>query len=978
MAEVKFFRMVGRHRGYTKDEKSDVDEDPQFKGISGAVTISAATTKRREVLKAAALSPYPTLISLWPIEVKLDDGRLKVYADSEDPVTDQPDVRLVAKCDALGLDDDEDLVYTFKPHDVTANGQRQTLPQFSIVAPYIPDSHDDAVDGEIVRDWTVADWLEPVKTNGMIIRQIPDGVEREATAIQFYTGGVPLGEPVDIGDLVFNGTFDSLDDATPIGKALGRAQTQAAGRTTLGIDVTCAGVGNGIVNDRAAIVLSDSAAVAAGLPVRFKAGTYLVSSNLTIASTVILDPGAVLKPANGVTVTLAGGLFDNCVTRIFDHSLGGVVIVKHAEYRPVWWGPIGTVDDSQTWKDMAAAVAAHAASVQLYSGANFGVRVLAPSMINRIVGVELAYCEVDAGRGNVGFVPPAGTTSGVVLTLGNNAQLNGGFFTTNESGHAVTLLYLKGFRAQADKPYVVPGAANSVGIQLGSTSQGSTTPVLNDARVIGVSPPASGSIGIDIQSSDAEGTNIWVARTDVGIRAQRGSGRWSNMHVWGCTTGIGGDGWDDVQVCNLYLDSNLGWGMDVDKSDRARWDGVYCWNNGNAVPSTGAIRVRRTSGSARHSVFTGVVLSDNVGHGMLIDGPQDYVIEADLSSAQVQGGGAIVTTTGVEITANSARTNLVRVGGISGPNGANATTALVDNSTSTVYGNYAASTHLAPSKTTPVDADEVPLVDSADSNRSKRLTWANLKATVIAALASSTVAVRDSLFQLQDAGDSTKKAFINVPSGQTTATAVTHTLPAVSSTLASLAGTEVFTNKTVNLADNTVVMTAAQLSAALTDADFQPCTPKVATADQVVNASAALASWASMSGIPLKASSKYLVRGIIVVAGNQAADAKFRLQASNSVGVTGYFSTPLQPALSATSSTSLSSSPQNCKDIAASAGAPIEVGVITGVKQAVQVFGYIVTGTGASQTLDCHVAQATSDASDTTFYAGSWLEIQEV
>lgn len=39
-------------------------------------------------------------------------------------------------------------------------------------------------------------------------------------------------------------------------------------------------------------------------------------------------------------------------------------------------------------------------------------------------------------------------------------------------------------------------------------------------------------------------------------------------------------------------------------------------------------------------------------------------------------------------------------------------------------------THAAASKTTPVDADEIPLVDSAASNALKRLTWANLKATL--------------------------------------------------------------------------------------------------------------------------------------------------------------------------------------------------------------------------------------------------------
>lgn len=41
-------------------------------------------------------------------------------------------------------------------------------------------------------------------------------------------------------------------------------------------------------------------------------------------------------------------------------------------------------------------------------------------------------------------------------------------------------------------------------------------------------------------------------------------------------------------------------------------------------------------------------------------------------------------------------------------------------------------THAATGKTTPVDADEVPIVDSAASNVLKKLTWANLKAAILA------------------------------------------------------------------------------------------------------------------------------------------------------------------------------------------------------------------------------------------------------
>jgi hypothetical protein len=45
-------------------------------------------------------------------------------------------------------------------------------------------------------------------------------------------------------------------------------------------------------------------------------------------------------------------------------------------------------------------------------------------------------------------------------------------------------------------------------------------------------------------------------------------------------------------------------------------------------------------------------------------------------------------------------------------------------------GSTAAETHAAASKVTPVDADELPLADSASSFSLKKLTWANLKATL--------------------------------------------------------------------------------------------------------------------------------------------------------------------------------------------------------------------------------------------------------
>lgn len=49
-----------------------------------------------------------------------------------------------------------------------------------------------------------------------------------------------------------------------------------------------------------------------------------------------------------------------------------------------------------------------------------------------------------------------------------------------------------------------------------------------------------------------------------------------------------------------------------------------------------------------------------------------------------------------------------------------------------LYDDIAATTYAAASKTTPVNADVIPIVDSSASNVLKKLTWANLKATLFA------------------------------------------------------------------------------------------------------------------------------------------------------------------------------------------------------------------------------------------------------
>lgn len=103
-------------------------------------------------------------------------------------------------------------------------------------------------------------------------------------------------------------------------------------------------VGNAISDDHDAFANADSSAAAAGGVLYVPTGTFLIGSNLTLVSPVFIQPGAKIKPAAGVTITIKGPVTAGLI-QSFDLSLGGAVSFAGNRsihtYSPHWWGAVG-------------------------------------------------------------------------------------------------------------------------------------------------------------------------------------------------------------------------------------------------------------------------------------------------------------------------------------------------------------------------------------------------------------------------------------------------------------------------------------------------------------------------------------------------------------------------------------------------------------------------------------------------------------
>ena len=114
-------------------------------------------------------------------------------------------------------------------------------------------------------------------------------------------------------------------------------------------------VGDGTTNDRPAIVAADAIG-----SFRVSAGSYLISTSITIVNDVVFAPGAKFVIPNGVTVTFSGQV-SGPVGQIFQCTGTGAVVfswTKTAIGHVEWWGgkADGATDNFAAWNAATTAL----------------------------------------------------------------------------------------------------------------------------------------------------------------------------------------------------------------------------------------------------------------------------------------------------------------------------------------------------------------------------------------------------------------------------------------------------------------------------------------------------------------------------------------------------------------------------------------------------------------------------------------------
>ena len=197
-----------------------------------------------------------------------------------------------------------------------------------------------------------------------------------------------------------------------------------AGAVTSVIDLGA--VGNGTTNDRVAL----AAAEAAGAGIYLPPGVYRISTSITLTKVVTFAPGAILKPDNGVTITLTGEI-DAGLWQIFDTSAGGVFAgpARNQHIYPDWWGAVPNIPTNQSPKIQAAITFAQAGNrtVYLRNGlwrCDTTLRITEPAGIVGDPGN--AFQSVTAANSALDFSNAAANVNGLEIGRTTDFPLDGG------------------------------------------------------------------------------------------------------------------------------------------------------------------------------------------------------------------------------------------------------------------------------------------------------------------------------------------------------------------------------------------------------------------------------------------------------------------------------------------------------------------------------------------------------------------------
>lgn len=324
-----------------------------------------------------------------------------------------------------------------------------------------------------------------------------------------------------------------------------------------------------------------------------------------------------------------------------------------------------------------------------------------------------------AGTGTLTF------GAGKVLTISNTLTLTGTDGSSVAFGAGGTVAYT----SNKLSAFAATTSAELAGVISDETGSG--------ALVFGTSP----TIATPVINGLPTGTGVATANTASTLVARDASGNFSAGTITAALAGNAATATAATAAINTAITDDIATNATVYPT----WAPAATGNQPQKTSST-KLSFNPSTGNLSATTFGNIALSTSgvgsaalqIGSGkslgfnnsLTINGGDGTTQTLPTTSATIARTDAAQTFTGVQTFSSTI------AGSVSGNAGSATTLATSRNIDGQAFDGSAAitviapGTHAATSKATPVDADELPLVDSAASNVLKRLTWANLKATL--------------------------------------------------------------------------------------------------------------------------------------------------------------------------------------------------------------------------------------------------------